>query len=32
MADRLTVSQNLKGTKLTPEQQQALKEGKKVLV
>ena len=31
-ADRLTVSQNLKGTELTPEQQQALKEGKKVLV
>ena len=31
-ADGLTVSQNLKGTELTPEQQQALKEGKKVLV
>ena len=30
--DKLTVSQNLKGTELTPEQQQALKEGKKVLV
>ena len=30
--DKLTVSQNLKGTELSPEQQQALKEGKKVLV
>ena len=30
--DKLTVSQNLKGAELTPEQQQALKEGKKVLV
>ena len=30
--DKLTVSQNLKGTELTPEQQQALKKGKKVLV
>ncbi len=30
--DRLSVSQNLKGMELTPEQQQALKEGKKVLV
>ena len=30
--DKLTVSQNLKGTELFPEQQQALKEGKKVLV
>lgn len=30
--DKLTVSQNLKGMELTPEQQQAIKEGKKVLV
>jgi len=30
--DKLTVSQNLKGAELAPEQQQALKEGKKVLV
>lgn len=30
--DKLTVSQNLKGAELSPEQQQALKEGKKVLV
>ena len=30
--DKLTVSQNLKGTDLSPEQQQGLKEGKKVLV
>jgi hypothetical protein len=30
--DKLTVSQNLKGIELSPEQQQALKEGKKVLV
>ena len=30
--DKLTVSQSLKGVELTPEQQQALKEGKKVLV
>jgi primosomal replication protein N len=30
--DKLTVSQNLKGAELTPEQQQAIKEGKKVLV
>lgn len=30
--DKLTVSQTLKGTELSPEQQQALKEGKKVLV
>jgi hypothetical protein len=30
--DKLTVSQNLKGTELSPEQQQALKEGKNVLV
>lgn len=30
--DKLTVSQNLKGTELSPEQQQALNEGKKVLV
>lgn len=30
--DKLTVSQNLKGTELSPEQQQSLKEGKKVLV
>lgn len=30
--DKLTVSQNLKGVELSPEQQQALKEGKKVLV
>ncbi len=30
--DKLTVSQNLKGTELSSEQQQALKEGKKVLV
>ena len=28
----LTVSQNLKGTELSPEQQQAIKEGKKVLI
>lgn len=30
--DKLTVSQNLKGSELSPEQQQSLKEGKKVLV
>jgi len=30
--DKLTVSKNLKGAELSPEQQQALKEGKKVLV
>ena len=30
--DKLTVSQNLKGTELSPEQQQGLKEGKKVLI
>lgn len=30
--DKLIVSQNLKGAELSPEQQQALKEGKKVLV
>jgi hypothetical protein len=30
--DKLTVSQNLKGTELSPEQQQSLKEGKKVLI
>ena len=30
--DKLTVSQNLKGAELLPEQQQALKDGKKVLV
>ncbi|MDR0368893.1 MAG: DUF3945 domain-containing protein, partial [Bacteroidales bacterium] len=30
--DKLTISQNLKGTELSPEQQQSLKEGKKVLV
>ena len=30
--DKLTVSQNLKGAELSPEQQQALTEGKKVLV
>lgn len=30
--DKLNVSQNLKGVELTPEQQQALKEGEKVLV
>lgn len=30
--DKLTVSQNLKGVELSPEQQQTLKEGKKVLV
>lgn len=30
--DKLTVSQNLKGAELSPEQQQSLKEGKKVLV
>ncbi|OJX87369.1 MAG: hypothetical protein BGP01_00680 [Paludibacter sp. 47-17] len=30
--DKLTISQNLKGVELSPEQQQALKEGKKVLV
>jgi len=30
--DKLNVSQNLKGAELSPEQQQALKEGKKVLV
>jgi hypothetical protein len=30
--DKLTVSQNLKGAELSPEQQQALKEGKKILV
>ncbi|MDR1593657.1 MAG: DUF3945 domain-containing protein [Prevotellaceae bacterium] len=30
--DKLTVSQNLKGAELSPEQQQALKEGNKVLV
>ncbi|WP_373789782.1 MULTISPECIES: DUF3945 domain-containing protein [Bacteroidales] len=30
--DKLTVSQNLKGIELTPEQQQALKAGQKVLV
>ena len=30
--DKLTVSQNLKGVELSPEQQQALKEGKKVLI
>lgn len=30
--DKLTISQNLKGSELSPEQQQALKEGKKVLV
>ena len=30
--DKLTVSQNLKGVELSPEQQQALKEGKKILV
>lgn len=30
--DKLTVSQNLKGAELSPEQQQALKEGKKVLI
>ena len=30
--DKLTVSQSLKGAELSPEQQQALKEGKKVLV
>jgi hypothetical protein len=30
--DKITVSQNLKGAELSPEQQQALKEGKKVLV
>ena len=30
--DKFTVSQNLKGVELSPEQQQALKEGKKVLV
>jgi len=30
--DKLTISQNLKGTELSPEQQQALKEGKKILV
>lgn len=30
--DKLTVSQNLKGAELSPEQQQALKEGKKALV
>lgn len=29
--DKLTVSQNLKGSELSPEQQQALKEGKNVL-
>lgn len=30
--DKFTVSQNLKGVELTPEQQQSLKEGNKVLV
>jgi len=30
--DKLTVSQDLKGVELSPEQQQSLKEGKKVLV
>lgn len=30
--DKLTVSQSLKGVELSPEQQQALKEGKKVLI
>lgn len=30
--DKLTISQNLKGAELSPEQQQALKEGKKVLI
>jgi len=30
--DKITVSQNLKGAEISPEQQQALKEGKKVLV
>ncbi len=30
--DKLTVSQNLKGVELSPEQQQALKEGEKVLI
>ena len=30
--DKLVISQNLKGAELSPEQQQALKEGKKVLV
>lgn len=30
--DKLTVSQNLKGAELSPEQQQGLKEGKKVLI
>ena len=30
--DKLTVSQNLKGVELSPEQQQALKEGKKALI
>lgn len=30
--DKLNVSQNLKGVELTPEQQQGIKEGKKVLV
>lgn len=30
--NKLTVSQNLKGVELSPEQQQALNEGKKVLV
>jgi hypothetical protein len=30
--DKLTVTQNLKGVELSPEQQQALKEGKKVLI
>ena len=30
--DKLTVSQSLKGVELSPEQQQAVKEGKKVLV
>lgn len=30
--DKLTVSQNLKGAELSPEQQQALKEGKKILI
>lgn len=30
--DKLTVSQNLKGAELSPEQQQSLKEGKKVLI
>jgi hypothetical protein len=30
--DKLVISQNLKGAELSPEQQQALKEGKKILV